>query len=330
MDLKDSLVNGGMLIAHQVKEGKHQYEVENVVKYKKGKGAKMFYRKGDKLMQINGINLEDLTPEELAEMLAEGNPMLTVQQNNKTQEHAEPPCQPEDILHPFAMETTTIRFSWDMMRGEDSEEKEEGPEGETKETKSIEDVCKEENGEKEEEGGLLVIEMTKTNISLIAGRGCDEPGCSLNDIVMVAESSTVTLVPRGNDSFKQEKLLNALIEHVPSQRYLKGICSQQVIVATPNQPNLENITIYLYKSNIKDRATKGVPVVLNLTDSNCFIKCCMVGDKVLLKVEACEKQKLSKICKSDTSTISFVFYMKANRQKQRSFESVLHRGWFIT
>lgn len=39
-----SLVNGGMLIAHKVHEGKHQYEVENVVKHKKTSGEKTFAR----------------------------------------------------------------------------------------------------------------------------------------------------------------------------------------------------------------------------------------------------------------------------------------------
>lgn len=33
-------------------------------------------RKGDKLMQINDIDLQDLTPEELTQMLAEGTPKL--------------------------------------------------------------------------------------------------------------------------------------------------------------------------------------------------------------------------------------------------------------
>lgn len=35
-----------------------------------------FHRKGDRLMQINGVTLQDIIPEELAEMLAQGNPML--------------------------------------------------------------------------------------------------------------------------------------------------------------------------------------------------------------------------------------------------------------
>lgn len=39
-----SLVNGGVLIVHQSCDGKHHYEVENVVKYKKESGKKMFVR----------------------------------------------------------------------------------------------------------------------------------------------------------------------------------------------------------------------------------------------------------------------------------------------
>lgn len=33
-----------MLIVHQINEGKHQYEVENMVKYKKAIGEKPFVR----------------------------------------------------------------------------------------------------------------------------------------------------------------------------------------------------------------------------------------------------------------------------------------------
>lgn len=36
----------------------------------------VFLRRGDKLIQINGLNLQDLTPEELTEILAEGSPQL--------------------------------------------------------------------------------------------------------------------------------------------------------------------------------------------------------------------------------------------------------------
>lgn len=38
------MVKGGVLIAHQIHEGKHQYEVENVVKYKTDVGGNFFVR----------------------------------------------------------------------------------------------------------------------------------------------------------------------------------------------------------------------------------------------------------------------------------------------
>lgn len=47
----------------------------------------------------------------------------------------------------------------------------------------------------------------------------------------------------------------------------------------------EKITIYYYKSNAMDRTFRGIAVVLNLTGSNCFLRCCKEGDRVLLQVE---------------------------------------------
>lgn len=49
----------------------------------------------------------------------------------------------------------------------------------------------------------------------------------------------------------------------------------------------EKITIYSYKSEASARQAEGTPVALNFSDSNCFLKCCKDGDKVLLKVEVC-------------------------------------------
>lgn len=46
-------------------------------------------------------------------------------------------------------------------------------------------------------------------------------------------------------------------------------------------------------------------------------------------LQTCEKQRLKQISKSDKATLSFVFYMKADRSRQRKFESALHLGWFI-
>lgn len=66
---------------------------------------------------------------------------------------------------------------------------------------ATDDTCKETEGN-EEGNDLLIIQMTNTSISLLRGRGCDNDnpcegchgkGCAINDIVVVAQSSTVTL-----------------------------------------------------------------------------------------------------------------------------------------
>ncbi|XP_039991962.1 interleukin-1 family member A [Xiphias gladius] len=334
MDLKDSSVKGGILIVHQLHEGKHQYEVENVVKYKKVAGEKMFVRRGDKLMQINGMDLQDLTPEELAQMLAEGNPMLRVHKAKRVEEHNEQTSRDEEILRPVSRESTILSFSMEMTR---EEEVDWGGEVGKDDGATEEEVCQAENEDNGERNDLFIVAMKKTSISVVRGRGCDTEspcegchgiGCSFNDIVMVAESSTVMLVPRGSSSFRKEKveLSNISIKHVATHQFLRGLCSQKTLYASPNP---ERITIYYYKSNIMDRSFRGMPVVLNFTDSNCFLRCSKEGERVVLQVETCEKQKLTQISKTDESALSFVFYMKSDRTKQMRFESVLHRGWFI-
>ncbi|XP_071389695.1 uncharacterized protein [Centroberyx affinis] len=332
MDIKDSLVKGGVSIIHQIHEGKHQYDVENVLTFKKANGGKAFVRKGDRLMLINDLNLQDLPPEELANMLAKGNPMLTVHQASRVKE-PEQTCPPEDTFHPVSKETTLLRFSLEMRREEDlgDDERRQGEEGEIEG-----DVCQTENGEKGQKGDLLIVALMKTSITVVTGRGCDEgspchncvgKGCTFNDVVMVAESSVVTLVPRGSGSFKQEKQMdNISIEHAVSQKYLRSFCLQNSPYVSPNP---EKITIYYYKSDCRQVPFRGTPVVLNFTDSNCFLKCSKDGERVLLRVETYEKQRLKRISRTDEGALSFIFYMKATKTKQRQFESALCQGWFI-
>ncbi|CAG5858380.1 unnamed protein product [Menidia menidia] len=332
MDATEDHTNGAVLIVHQIHEGKHQYDVANVVKFKKGGGKKKFSR-GDKLMEINGVDLQVVTPEELAKMISEGNPMLTVHKPGKKEEAQWSPPD-GDILEPDSKESAVMSWSWVMSR---EEECEVGPEGEEEAAAPglDEDVCPGESEESGDGGDLLIVQMTKTVISVVSGRGCDAgspcqgchgTGCTFSDVVVVSESSILTVVPSGSTSFRQEKLSEVLIEHVPSHRYLRGICSQKTPYSSPNP---EKITIYYYKSNRVEPSFRGMPVVLNLTDSNCFLKCCQDGDKVLLQVETCEKKRLRQISRSDDNTLAFVFYMKADRTKQRRFESALHKGWFI-
>ncbi|XP_074522608.1 uncharacterized protein LOC141787826 [Halichoeres trimaculatus] len=353
MDQKDSVVKGGVLIVHQVHEGKHQYQVENVMKSKKG--DKMFVRRGDKLMQINGMDLQDLTPEELAEELAGDSPKLTVHKAGVIKEHTWQPSPAEDTIHPVSKENTVLSFYMEMRREEDFEEeleeeleehleenREEQEEGESENGRTGDGVCQVDNRENLEGGDMLVISMARTTISVVKGRGCDRnsacggcygTGCTYDDVVVVSESKEVVLVPRGGGEggggggggFKQEKQANYSIRHAPSNQYLRGLCSQNIVYASPNP---EKITIYSYKSTCFSWFPKGKAVVLNFTGSNCFLRCCKEGERVLLRVEMCEKQRLKQISKTDVNTLSFVFFMKADSSHKR-FESALHRGWFI-
>ncbi|XP_054474794.1 interleukin-1 family member A [Anoplopoma fimbria] len=334
MDLEGSVVKGGVLIVHNIHEGKHQYEVENV-KYKRA-SKKVFVRRGDKLMQINGMDLQDLTPEELAQLLAEANPMLTVHKASMTKEHTEQFFPAEETLHPFSKESTVLSFSMEMRRTEDLEENGVGQKGDGKEDGGLEEEgCQPEDQENGERGDLLIVSMMKTSISVVSGRGCDSEspcpgcngtGCTFNDVVMVSESSKVMLVARGGGSFSQLKSLNTPVEHWGSHYYLRGLCSEKAIYASPNP---EEMTIYYYKSTPPFTTFRGQPVVLNFSKSNCFLRCCKEGDRVFLQAETCEKQRLKKISKSDEVALSFVFYTKSEVTRQRTFESALHSGWFI-
>nr|XP_020465632.1 uncharacterized protein LOC109965717 [Monopterus albus] len=313
-------VDGSVLIRHQNHEGKHQYEVENVLEYKT---TKMFVRKGDKLMQINGTDLQDLTPKEVAQILAKPSPWLTVRNVEKIEEHKEQPSPTETTLQPVSKESIMLSFSMKMRREEDLVETEVEQEG-------LGDFdCQTEDEENGEGKGLFIIAMKKTSITLVKSRGSSSGShgsrYTLNDVVMVTESSTVTLVPRGS-TFKQPRPVEASVEHVASQLYLRAICSQKTVYPSTNP---ERMTIYHYKSNSLSGLFRGMPVVLNFTESNCFLRCCKEGENVLLRVETCEMHRLKQISEDDEIALSFLFYMKSNRSKQMKFESALHRGWFI-
>ncbi|CAB1327496.1 unnamed protein product [Coregonus sp. 'balchen'] len=126
MEIKDSPVKGGISILHTEENGKHHYEVEKVLKFKKeGQGGGAFARKGDKLLMINGVNLQDLSPKAFVKILTEGNPMLTVHQASRA---PHPERCPEEgpgagagagALHPVSKESTMLSFSLEMGREDD-------------------------------------------------------------------------------------------------------------------------------------------------------------------------------------------------------------------
>lgn len=96
-----------------------------------------------------------------------------------------------------------LSFCMEMRREEELEGNEVGQEGEERKDGGFEeDVCQAEKEENGEGGGFLIVSMMKTSISVVRGRGCDTgspcqgchgTGCTFNDVVVVTESSTVTL-----------------------------------------------------------------------------------------------------------------------------------------
>lgn len=127
------------------------------------------------------------------------------------------------------------------------------------------------------------------------------------------------------------KKSSASVEHVYSHHYLRGLCSQRTIYASPN-PGLSSraacgsvlhdymndltsihcyvlfsfsflclcvcsveITIYYYKSNTEDKTFRGLPVVLNFSESNCFLRCCKSEEKVFLQVEVSMAERVEAV-----------------------------------
>uniref|UniRef100_A0A3B3Z9Q6 Interleukin-1 n=1 Tax=Periophthalmus magnuspinnatus TaxID=409849 RepID=A0A3B3Z9Q6_9GOBI len=304
--LQDLPVGGGVFIVHQETEGKHQYEVKSVIKNRTKPQEKFFLRTGDRLMMVNNTEIQDVPPEQLAEILTQGSPMLTVHKTIRKKEPVEEKPSDGDVLVPCSKEKRLLWFNQEMRRKDDQEQNELLPKGE-------EEVCTEEV----EESDLLVVSMKNTTISVMTGRSCDStepcPECShkeclYDDVVMVAESSSIT---RGQSTARGK--------HGESRLTIADYL----------------ITIYYYKSDrygpSSEVKLRGMPVVLNFSGSNCFLKCSQDEEnRVQLCVEVTQiLQKVMLKSLRDRQALAFVFYMKSERTGETTFESALHTGWFI-
>ncbi|CAL8379463.1 unnamed protein product [Arctogadus glacialis] len=125
-------------------------------------------------------------------------------------------------------------------------------------------------------------------------------------------------------TLKEKK--NISLETVDSHRYLRSLSKENMPFASPNP---ERMTIHFYKANQTDKDFRGMPVVLNFTDSQSFLKCSRQDEGAILRVEACDKHRLSLICQQDESALAFLFYMKRTMSGQHQFESALCESWFI-
>lgn len=119
----------------------------------------------------------------------------------------------DDVFYPVSKTPALLTFNMEMTREdewkEDGSERQEGNSGEGSEEK----FCSSENEEKGKSQKLFVVSLMKTRISVLKARGgeggctcpgCLEDNCSVNDVIVVAESRTVTL-GKGYTSLKALK-----------------------------------------------------------------------------------------------------------------------------
>ncbi|KAL1265887.1 hypothetical protein QQF64_003914 [Cirrhinus molitorella] len=308
-------VCGGVLLLHTECDGKHSYGVDGFLNYNKG----MFASTGDKLVMVNNTNVEDLTPKALAELLAEGSPLLTIHHSpkRKTEE-----CESEEI-RVSKKEPTIMRFSLMMVREEDLDA--DGEPSEEWEDKYIEDDCLNEDN-------LLVVSMADTSFSMVVARGCDPDSpcnscgginCQFNEVVVLPVTAKITC--------NSLRILKQVREK--KNLFLKSFFMKKYV--TPGNHHMflrdtmsAKITLYYYTGSMD---SKGVPVVLNFTGTENFF-CCTTKqgeDKKMLTLVSHNKKDLKNICPDDQEKWSLVFYMSGGGDNLRRFESALYGGWFI-
>lgn len=269
---------------------------------------------------INGEKMEDLTPEEFANLLVEGSPLLTIHHphRDRTEE-----CSTEEI-RAYKKEPTVMDFSLTMVREEDLHP--EGHKEQPHPEPDWEEYIKDDN--------VFFVSMTETSLTLVIARGCDPESpchncgrtdCQFNEVVVMPERAEIVFngalivnqVKERNNLFLKSFIINRYITPWKEQLLLRDTMSAK-------------ITIYYYKMNVLD-GTSGLPVVLNFTGTNNFF-CCTTkeGDnKKILRVVCHDRSDLKNICADDPEKWSLVFYMSSTLDNLRRFESALHRGWFI-
>ncbi|KAK3509886.1 hypothetical protein QTP70_018500 [Hemibagrus guttatus] len=133
---------------------------------------------------------------------------------------------------------------------------------------------------------------------------------------------------RGIGAFKKDKECQVLIqslqnttispENIRPKR--RGACMHN---------STSDITIYYYQTNMMEDLGRGVPVVLNISGTEKFLKCTLISEKAVLSIECSEKERLAFITKNDPDTWPYVFYLSGTKDDCRRFESAECRGWFI-
>lgn len=104
------------------------------------------------------------------------------------------PVQSEDVFYPVSKESVLLRFHTEMWKKVDFDGNKAATKNGSRDNEGIkEGGCKTDDAENGEGGDLVIVSMKKTSISVVKGRGCTDDGCTVNEVVLVAQSSNVTL-----------------------------------------------------------------------------------------------------------------------------------------
>ncbi|XP_048855133.1 uncharacterized protein LOC125722912 isoform X2 [Brienomyrus brachyistius] len=155
----------------------------------------------------------------------------------------------------------------------------------------------------------------------------------LKDVVVASPSNTTFRIC----NFSHEKMKdNLAIRNLKHDKYIRR-SGNEASMDPSSVIKSASITIFYYKTTLIEEPFRGIPVVLNFTNTDSFLRCQKSGDRVSVSVEVqrhhlrgkFEKQRLQRFSSRDEDAFSFVFYMMAARDSARRFESAVHGGWFM-
>ncbi|KAK3528360.1 hypothetical protein QTP86_034136, partial [Hemibagrus guttatus] len=325
---QETFLSGGVSLLHTMVDGKHYYEVGNVLTSKPSN----FGRKGDKLLKINEVETQCLPPKMFAKMLSSGSSILMTHRAS-IDDDKEKKRPVSGDMRPYHKEDISLYFSLDMVQETCLNENDKNPQ--VPEDSEWERWGKKGDSFTDEE--VLLVSMTNTSVAVIQARGCSEQnpcsscggkGCTFNDLVVASEQGTISAVCTEyvQKNFERDQvLIQSLLQ--------KNICPENIrprkAVPHKNNSTTAKITIYYYLSNAQDDFDKGVPVVLNFSGSTTYLKCICMGNRPALTLECCDQRMLQSIYKNDPNAWPFVFYLKTTKDDHRRFESAAYSGWFI-
>ncbi|XP_048458503.1 uncharacterized protein LOC125484343 [Rhincodon typus] len=316
-------LKGGVVIKHQALEGKHHYEVQDVLHCK---SACSPFRRGDCVLQINDKKTSDFPPEIIAELLWDNSTQLTVHRPEHSEDTHIPENLGDAVYWPYNKQKVKLQFSLKMVRSCGGQVKDATaescdtllPEGTGRwhgEDDGEETCCKvlsRSLSGGEAVGDMcasvkpcsLLVALNRASLTIVQGRGplcssgvvcpvCKEKECNIHTIAVSSEAKSELYyleeqMSPGDCCGMIMKVMNSeypFLIHNERNQYLRPGNCYQTIVLSQQVPESAQLTIFYYKSNKILKPYCGLPVVLNFSKTNYFLACKTEGSNVLLRIE---------------------------------------------